>query len=66
MGRSKIPGAVVTAEEQARMDFKRVDAKQSIADRQSDPEFQENFERLRRERMLRTAQAEQEQKPKAK
>lgn len=63
MSRSKIPGAVVTAEEQARMDFKRVDAKQSIADRQSAPEFQENFERLRRERMLRN---EQEQKAKAK
>jgi hypothetical protein len=50
---SKKPGSVITAEQHARNAFKRVEVKQTIADREASPEFQENYERLRAERQAR-------------
>lgn len=60
---SKKPGSVITAEQHARNAFKRIDAKQTFADREASPEFQENYLRLRAERLAREAAARAEKQP---
>ena len=60
---SKKPGSVIAAELHARNEFKRVDAKQAFADREATPEFEENYQRLRAERMAREAAAKTETQP---
>jgi hypothetical protein len=47
------------ADEAARKSFNRIDARQAIADHRSTPEFEENHQRLRAERLAREAKARQ-------
>jgi hypothetical protein len=57
MSKGKRSASQQLADEEARRSFDRIAARQTIADREKTPEFEENHQRLRAERLAREAKA---------
>jgi hypothetical protein len=58
MSKGKRSALQQLADQEAAKAFDRIAARQTIADRESTPEFKENHERLRAERLAREAKAQ--------
>lgn len=60
MSKGKRSAIQQLADQDAAKAFNRIAARQTIADREGTPEFEENHQRLRAERLAREAKARQE------
>jgi hypothetical protein len=59
MAKGKRSALQQLADEEARKSFNRIAARQTIAEHESTPEFEENHQRLRAERLAREAKAKE-------